>query len=415
VIGDSLGNRLARRRKHPGVVDQPLEENAAYIAPGSKLGHRPWIELRGSLHLLNGTADGVARRGGGFASRKSCREHSLDAGTDQLCFLPLSAIAIAPGSGDRNHGGMDRRSWSLLLVLGAIWGASYLFIKIGLRDLSPSMVAFVRIALAALVLLPVAAFQGALAGVRARAGWLALVGAVQVAAPFFLISAGEEEISSSLAGILVASAPLFTALLAIWVDHEERSQGLRLAGVLVGFAGVALLLGVDIGGSALLGGLAVVLASLGYAIGGFLVKHRLAGVAPLGMSAAVMVASAIFLLPPALLTAPEAAPGLGPASAVAVLGVLGTGIAFVIFYELISSIGPARAFLVTYIAPGFAVVYGALLLSEEVTLATLVGLALILSGSWLAAEGRLPGRPRVEAEEGPPSMPVAEPARGETR
>jgi drug/metabolite transporter (DMT)-like permease len=311
---------------------------------------------------------------------------------------------------------MDRRSWSLLIVLGAIWGASYLFIKIGLRDLSPSMVAFVRIALAALVLLPVAAAQGALSGVRSRAGWLALVGAIQVAGPFVLIAAGEEEISSSLAGILVASAPLFTALLAIWVDHEERSQGLRLGGVLVGFGGVALLLGVDLGGSgsALLGGLAVVLASLGYAVGGFLVKHRLAGMAPVGMSAAVMAASAIVLLLPALLTAPEAPPGLGPAAAVAVLGVLGTGIAFVIFYGLIASIGPARTFLVTYIAPGFAVVYGALLLSERVTVATLAGLALILSGSWLAAEGRLPGHRRVEVEEGPPSMPVAEPAPRET-
>jgi drug/metabolite transporter (DMT)-like permease len=303
---------------------------------------------------------------------------------------------------------MDRRSWSLLLLLGAIWGASYLFIKIGLRDLSPSMVAFIRIALAALVLLPIAAAQGALRGVRPRAGWLALVGAVQVAGPFVLISDGEEEISSSVAGILVASAPLFTALLAIRVDHEERSQGLRLAGVLVGFGGVAVLLGLDLGGSgsALLGGLAVVLASLGYAIGGFLVKHRLAGVAPVGMSASVMAASAIFLLPPAILTAPGSAPGLGPAAAVTALGVVGTGAAFVIFYGLIASVGPARAFLVTYIAPGFAVVYGALLLSEEVTAATLAGLALILAGSWLAAEGRLPGRAEVEIDEGPPSMPV---------
>jgi drug/metabolite transporter (DMT)-like permease len=308
----------------------------------------------------------------------------------------------------RNHGYMDRRSWSLLLLLGAIWGASYLFIKIGLRDLSPSMVAFIRIALAALVLLPIAAAQGALSGVRSRAGWLALVGAVQVAGPFVLISAGEEEISSSLAGILVASAPLFTALLAIRVDHEERSQGLRLAGVLVGFGGVAVLLGLDLGssGTALLGGLAVVLASLGYAVGGFLVKHRLAGVAPVGMSASVMVASSIFLLPPAILTAPGSAPGLGPAAAVTALGVVGTGAAFVIFYGLIASVGPARAFLVTYIAPGFAVVYGALLLSEEVTAATLAGLALILAGSWLAAEGRLPGRAEVEIDEGPPSMPV---------
>jgi drug/metabolite transporter (DMT)-like permease len=309
---------------------------------------------------------------------------------------------------------MDRRSWLLLLALGAIWGASYLFIKIGLRDLSPSMVAFLRIALAALVLLPVAASRGALSGIRSRIPWLALLGAVQVAGPFVLISAGEEEIPSSLAWILVASAPLFTALLAIWIDHQERSQGLRLGGVLIGFGGVALLLGLDLSGSALLGGLAVVLASLGYAIGGFIVKHRLVGLAPLGMSAAVMAVSAIFLLPPALLTAPQAAPALGPAAAVFALGVLGTGIAFVIFYGLIASIGPARAFLVTYLAPGFAVVYGALLLSEQVTVGTWAGLALILSGSWLAAEGRLPWRPRIAVEEGPPAMPVGDPAPEQT-
>jgi drug/metabolite transporter (DMT)-like permease len=304
---------------------------------------------------------------------------------------------------------MDRRHWFLLLTLGAIWGASYLFIKIGLRDLSPSMVAFVRVALAALVLLPLAISQGALAGARSRIGSLALVGAIQVAAPFVLISAGEEEISSGLAGILVAAAPLFTALLAVWVDHEERSGGLRLVGIGVGLGGVALLLGVDLGGGGaeLVGGLMVVLAALGYAIGGFLVKHRLTGIAPVGMSASVMVASALFLLPPAVLTAPGAAPGLGPAAAVAALGVLGTGVAFVIFYGLISSVGPARAFLVTYIAPGFAVVYGALLLSEEVTVATLAGLALILSGSWLAAEGRLPGRRRSATGDG---IPAGEPA-----
>jgi drug/metabolite transporter (DMT)-like permease len=303
---------------------------------------------------------------------------------------------------------MDRRSWILLLTLGAIWGASYMFIEIGLRDLSPAMIAFVRIALAALVLLPVAAAQGALSGIRPVAIWLVAVGAIQVAGPFLLIGAGQEEISSSLAGILVASAPLFTALLAIWVDHEERSQGLRLGGILIGFAGVALLLGVDLGGegAALLGGLLVVLASLGYAIGGFLVKHRLAGMAPVAMSGLVMTAAALLLVPVAVATAPAELPGLGPAAAVTALGVVGTGVAFVIFFGLIGSVGPARAFLVTYIAPAFAIVYGATLLGEEITAATIGGMVLILAGSWLAAEGRLPGRPRVEVEEGPPSMPV---------
>src|SRR3954464_14411055 len=112
---------------------------------------------------------------------------------------------------------MQRRAWALLLVLGAIWGASYLFIKIGIRDLSPAMVAWLRVALAALVLVPLASRRAGIANFRGRLGVLVLLGATQVAGPFILISAGEEEISSSLAGILVASAPLFTALLAFWV------------------------------------------------------------------------------------------------------------------------------------------------------------------------------------------------------
>jgi drug/metabolite transporter (DMT)-like permease len=171
--------------------------------------------------------------------------------------------------------------------------------------------------------------------------------------------------------------------------------------VLIGLAGVALLLGVDLGGdsSELLGGLAVVLAALGYAIGGLLVKHRLAGVPPVGMSGLVMGASALLLLPVAVATAPDSAPGLGPIAAVAVLGVLGTGAAFVIFYWLISTVGPARTLIVTYVAPGFAIVYGSVFLSEEITVATIVGLALILTGSWLSAEGRLPGRRRLGAGE----------------
>src|SRR4051794_10269705 len=284
---------------------------------------------------------------------------------------------------------MDRRAWFWLLLLGAVWGASYLFIAIGLRDLSPGMVAFLRIALAAAVLIPVAAAQGALSGARRYAGWLVLVGAVQVAGPFILIAAGEEEISSSLAGILVAAAPRWTAVLAIWVDHEERSHGLRLLGVLVGFAGGCLLLGVDLGGggSELLGGLAVVLAALGYAVGGLLVKHRLTGMPPVGMSGLVMGASALLLLPVAFATPPDSFPGLGPIAAVMALGVIGTGAAFVIFYWLISTVGPARTLIVTYVAPGFAIVYGSVFLSEEITVATIAGLALILAGSWLSAEG----------------------------
>jgi drug/metabolite transporter (DMT)-like permease len=284
---------------------------------------------------------------------------------------------------------MDRRAWALLLVLGAIWGASYLFIKIGVRDMSPAMVAWLRVMLAALVLVPLAMRRGGLPDMRGMLAILLLLGAVQVAGPFLLIAAGEEEISSSLAGILVSSAPLFTALLAIWVDHEERSTGMRGVGIGLGFGGVVLLLGVDLGGSGseLLGGAAIVLASLGYAIGGFIAKHRLADAEPLPIAAAVMVASCILLAPVGLATAPASMPGLGPLAAVAALGVLGTGIAFAIFYSLIGWVGPARTFIVTYIAPAFAVFYGALALDEQITAATVGGLVLIVGGSWLAAGG----------------------------
>jgi drug/metabolite transporter (DMT)-like permease len=291
---------------------------------------------------------------------------------------------------------VDRRSWLWLILLASIWGASYMLIKIGLRDLSAPMIAWARIALAAGVLVPLAASQRALGTVRGLAGPVALIGAVQVAGPFLLIALGEQEISSALAGILVATAPIFTAVLAIWVDHEERSEGTRLVGIVLGIAGVAALFGLDLSGSgsAVLGGLAIVLAGLGYAIGGFLVKRRLAGVPPIGIAAWVMVASTAWLFPAALLTAPGAAPAFGPVAAVTALGVVGTGIAFAIFYTLIGWVGPARAFIVTYLAPGFAVVYGAALLGERITGATIAGLALILAGSWLAIGGSAP-RPWV--------------------
>jgi drug/metabolite transporter (DMT)-like permease len=292
---------------------------------------------------------------------------------------------------------MDRRAWTLLYILGAIWGASYLFIKIGVRDLSPEMVAWARIALAAAVLVPIAARAGALSAARGSGlAWLALVGAIQVAIPFILIAAAEQHIDSGLAGVLVASAPLFTALLAIRFDHEERSTGLRLVGVLLGLVGVAVLLGVDLNGSRseLLGGFAVLLAGLGYAIGGFLVKRRLAAVPPIGLAAWVMLVGAIVLLPAALATLPSSAPGLGPVAAVTTLGVLGTGVAFAIFYSLMGRVGPARTFIVTYLAPGFAIAYGAIFLGESITASTLAGLALILGGSYLAAEGRNPLRRR---------------------
>ena len=284
---------------------------------------------------------------------------------------------------------MNRRAWTMLLILGAIWGASYLFIKIGVRDLSPAIVAWLRVALAAAVLVPLAASRGGLRLPPGSAVALIVLAATQVAVPFVLIGVGEKEVSSSMAGILVASTPLFIALLALRLDHEERSEGTRMWGVLAGFAGVSILLGVDLGGSQaeLLGGIAIVVAGLGYAIGAFINKRRFTGPDPIGIAAWVMVVSTGLLAPFALATLPDAAPGLGPLASVAALGVVGTGIAFAIFFSLLAAVGPARTMIVTYLVPAFAVAYGVLLLGEEISVASVGGLALIVGGSYLAAQG----------------------------
>ena len=285
---------------------------------------------------------------------------------------------------------MSRRSWLLLGVLSALWGSSYLFIKVALEDdMSPTLIVCVRTALAALVLLPVAAYLGALAGVRERLAPLFVLGLIQVTGPFMLITIGEQEISSSLTGILVAGAPIFTFLLAFALEGEERATPLSLAGVALGIAGVALLLGVDAPGgtAALVGGLLVVLATTGYAVGAWYLKRRVPGVQPVGAVATTCAASALMTLPIALFFVPDHVPSLAASGSLVALGVGGTGIAFVLFYSLVASDGPRTTSLVAYVAPGFSVAYGVVLLDESFGVMTLAGLVLIVGGSWLAANG----------------------------
>ena len=171
---------------------------------------------------------------------------------------------------------------------------------------------------------------------------------------------------------------------------EERLPPLGLAGVAIGIVGVGLLFGVDLGGGdALLGGALILLASLGYAIGALTAKRRLSDVPAVGLVATIMSFSSLFLLPLLPFAMPSHAPGLDTVASMIVLGAGGTGIAFLIFYILNADVGPSRASIVAYIAPGFSVVYGVTLLDESFSLATAAGLLLILAGSWVAADGRL--------------------------
>jgi drug/metabolite transporter (DMT)-like permease len=300
---------------------------------------------------------------------------------------------------------MARRSVVLLLTLSAFWGASYLFIKVGLDDgMSPWAVVSARTALAALVLVPLALHRDVLRSLRGRVGPVVVLSFVQVAAPLSLIALGEEHISSSLAGILVASAPIFTFLLAFALTGEQRANAAGMVGVAIGIVGVAMLLGVDAGGGsdALLGGLMVVTAAFGYAVAAWYLKRNLAGVEPVATVAGTQLVAALVLLPLGLTHVPSETLGIDAIASILTLGVVCTGFAFVIFHSLVASDGPGRASLVGYIAPVFSITYGVVLLDESFTALTAAGLVLILAGSWLAAGGKLPARRRDVASAGEP-------------
>ncbi len=287
---------------------------------------------------------------------------------------------------------MSTRGWALFAAASVIWGIPYLFIKIAVDEISPSVVAWSRLALAAAVLLPVAWKLGALRGLRERWRILTVFAAVEMAVPWPLLGFGEVHISSSLAAILVATVPLFVALLATRFDHSERPTATRLVGMLIGLAGVVALVGIDIGGKGdeLLGALAILVVAFLYAIGPMIVKRRLSDVDPLGPVAASLGIAALLVTPLALASLPDSTPSADTFASIAVLGLVCSALGFLVFFRLIAEIGPGRATVITYINPVVALALGVVVLDESVTTGVVVGLLLILAGSWLSTDGRLP-------------------------
>jgi drug/metabolite transporter (DMT)-like permease len=298
----------------------------------------------------------------------------------------------------------------MLIATAAVWGSSYMFIKVALDDFSEGAIVFLRTALGAALLLSFAAHRGVLGDLRGRVKWMAIIACVQVIAPFLLITYGENHVSSSLTAILISSVPIFTAVLALRFDHAERSQGWALVGIVLGIVGVAMLFGLDLSGSAdeLAGGGMMLLAALGYAISWMLVKHKLSGAAPETVAGGTMLVAAVATAPLLVAAPPSSAPAFDAIASLVALGVGGTGIAFVLYYTLIADIGPARASMVGYVAPAFSIVYGVVLLDEHLTVASIAGLVLILAGSWLGAQGRLP---RFLSRSGPSRSSAPAPVR----
>jgi drug/metabolite transporter (DMT)-like permease len=277
--------------------------------------------------------------------------------------------------------------------MSLLWGIPYLFIKIAVDEgLSPAFVSWARVVLAAVVLCALAWRAGLLGSLRGRGRWLAAYALLEISIPFPLIAWGEQHIDSSLAAIIIAAAPLMVAVLAIRFDPAERATGRRLAGLLIGFAGVIALVGIDVAGRSqeLLGALAVLLAALGYAAGPMILRRHLSDVdarATMGVSLAI---AALLLTPLTAVALPTEAPSGDAIIAVVVLGLLCTAAAFVVFGKLIAEIGPGRALVITYVNPVVALALGVAILDERPGLGAIAGLVLILAGSWLSTDGRLP-------------------------
>jgi drug/metabolite transporter (DMT)-like permease len=285
---------------------------------------------------------------------------------------------------------MTRRHWVLLGLLSFLWGAAYLVIALALRGFPPVVVVFGRVLLAALFLLPLAIRRDVLRPLRQHPWWVLLTVIMQTTAPLLLMTYGQQWLSTSLTGILIGTQPLFVAILATFFASSERPPGVKgFIGLLLGFAGLALLFRVDIGGSSelLLGGALVTAAALCYAIGSLLIHQKLGFAEPLGIATVAMLVASVLLVVPGVLAWPAELPDAVSVGALVVLGIVFTGCTLTLFYSLIAQAGPGRATLAYYLSPAVTVVLGWLLLDEAVVWSTVLGLIAIISGSALAAGG----------------------------
>jgi drug/metabolite transporter (DMT)-like permease len=291
----------------------------------------------------------------------------------------------------------------LFIALGVIWGIPYLLIKVAVRDLTPASLVLLRTALGAAILLPVVARRGNARALLARWRPIALFTVVEMAIPWLLLSHAERRVTSSLAGLFMASVPLVGALLSRVTGRHEPLGGRRLVGLVVGLGGVIALLGLDLGRGDAVAIVELAIVALGYAIGPMIISRRLSDLPVLDVVAASLALCAIGYAPIGIAQLPHEMPGLDVVGAVAVLGIVCTSVAFLLFFRLIAEVGPVRATVITYVNPAVAVAAGVVLLGEPFTSGTGVGFVLILAGSWLATGVASAGAGPREAREPVPS------------
>jgi drug/metabolite transporter (DMT)-like permease len=298
---------------------------------------------------------------------------------------------------------LSRRGWALFAALSVIWGMPYLLIKIADGGVSAPVLVLARVLIGAAIVVPVALRRGQLGALKPVWHWVALFALVEMVAPWIVLSEAERGISSSLAGLLLASVPIIVAVLSLLIGSGDRLSWVRWTGLLIGLAGVCILAAPDLFGSGSHGAVPrsvgeVLFVALCYAIGPLIANRKLAGVPTIPVTAACLSIAVVLYAPLAALSWPSALPSAKVLASLAGLGVICTAAAFLIFFELIGEVGPARASVITYVNPAIAVSLGVAVLGEHVSPLMLVAFATILAGSVLATRQSRPTPAQAPAQ-----------------
>ncbi|MGH9304301.1 MAG: DMT family transporter [Acidimicrobiales bacterium] len=278
---------------------------------------------------------------------------------------------------------MSRRGWILFIAIGLIWGLPYLLIKVAVGEVSPQLLVLMRTGGGAALLLPVAARRGALRPLLGHWKPIAAYTAAEIAVPWYLLFNAEERLSSSVSALIVAAVPLVSALLAA-ATRSERLGSWRLAGLGVGFGGVAVLVGLDVTNSDLLAALSLGGVAVGYAVGPWILARHLSELPNLGVVASSLALCAIVYAPAAAVSLPGGRLSASVVASVVSLTVVCTVVGFVVYFALITEVGAVRATTVTYVNPAVAVLLGVSVLGEHFGVGTVVGFVLIIGGCLLA-------------------------------
>ena len=282
---------------------------------------------------------------------------------------------------------MSKRGWSQFAIIGFIWGIPYLFLKIAVEEISPSVVVLGRVTIGAAILLPIAIKRKVLFIPRKYWPFVLLYTVTELIGPWYFITAAEQKITSGLAGLLVATVPIWAAILASLFGDKTVWHAGRLFGLIIGFIGVVAVVGIESlsGRQDIVAIGMVILAAMGYAYAINMITRRIPEVPGLGLNTWAMIITSVVFLPFAMNSWPTERPSAEAIGSVVVLGVLCTAVAFILFFRLIAEVGPPRASLVTYLNTAVAVLLGVLILNEPFTLGIAVGLPLVLVGSYFAS------------------------------